>query len=636
MAPRHIASLCVIGLITATTVLGHIAPPHFIAKRDSSAEDDSLRKELQSRAEKIPVERYDSDPILHQTVDSVNEKSVYKDPQTDMEYYETDHSDRNKAAVALTGGEDKLPITSGGDKRVFVVMRMSNIEGKPKKYYPSIAYLVKPDSSSAPADLVESKGIKYAVEWAVWNDGVLQGFKYSFQFAVCRYSIIIPCKPELPIANFTGSTSSSQSSATTTEKPKTTEKVEEKYPLNDYSDFFLDLDNKMNGRFQLVGMAFDFLNKAVDGVGALWCGISGMVLGQCHGYDPKDGYTKSQIGTPVIRSDGKIMAAGASEAFGSDGILGTVINSVFTANKDVPKALLNAPPPQDVPIGVQDEEQTIYLNAPPPAKRRVTRGETAPGPRMKGWRTQYAKTIEPNIIFNKDKDIFYGIGHCPPSPKSSADLYDTATTEELIINFYMVLLRNGCISRVKMVIPALKSEGILEFKDKAINVVAGNKLTTESKLTWIEEQKLTSAFEINAVSSAYKESRDKPDPEPKNPLDQKITNSVKFLEKFSVNFITLAKSKAPKHFIRLLRHLVQILRSAMERLGEDSQNLDECSGDCSKDKEILNNDKLAVMGIIKFVMHGFPTADDQVYASLKEFMTKNRPQIETALKESRV
>lgn len=74
----------------------------------------------------------------------------------------------------------------------------------------------------------------------------------------------------------------------------------------------------------------------------------------------------------------------------------------------------------------------------------------------------------------------------------------------------------------------------------------------------------------------------------------------------------------------------------MERLGEDSQNLDECSGDCSKDKEILNNDKLAVMGIIKFVMHGFPTADDQVYASLKEFMTKNRPQIETALKESRV
>lgn len=85
-----------------------------------------------------------------------------------------------------------------------------------------------------------------------------------------------------------------------------------------------------------------------------------------------------------------------------------MINSVFTANKDVPKALLNAPPPQDVPIGVQDEEQTIYLNAPPPAKRRVTRGETAPGPRMKGWRTQYAKTIEPNIIFNKDKDIFYG------------------------------------------------------------------------------------------------------------------------------------------------------------------------------------------------------------------------------------
>jgi hypothetical protein len=34
-----------------------------------------------------------------------------------------------------------------------------------------------------------------------------------------------------------------------------------------------------------IGMVFDFLGGAVDGVGALWCGLSSMVLGQCHQYD---------------------------------------------------------------------------------------------------------------------------------------------------------------------------------------------------------------------------------------------------------------------------------------------------------------------------------------------------------------
>jgi hypothetical protein len=100
----------------------------------------------------------------------------------------------------------------------------------------------------------------------------------------------------------------------------------------------------------------------------------------------------------------------------------------------------------------------------------------SPGPRLKGWRTQYAKVIEPNIIFNRDTDIFFGIGHCPPSKTTSSQLYDAANTDQEITNFYVNLMRNGCLSRIKAVIPALQAEKILELKGKHFSFVPGNNL----------------------------------------------------------------------------------------------------------------------------------------------------------------
>jgi hypothetical protein len=79
---------------------------------------------------------------------------------------------------------------------------------------------------------------------------------------------------------------------------------------------------------------------------------------------------------------------------------------------------------------------------------------------------------------------------------------------------------------------------------------------------------------------------------------------------------------------------VQILRSAFGALREDLQNLGECIGDCSKDKEIVENDQFELMSIMKFVMHGTPYKGDPVYPHLKEFVNKNEAAIETSVKET--
>lgn len=54
------------------------------------------------------------------------------------------------------------------------------------------------------------------------------------------------------------------------------------FPTNEYKDFFRDLENNvMNGRTNVLGMVYDFLDGGVlTGVGKLWCGLSGAILGQ--------------------------------------------------------------------------------------------------------------------------------------------------------------------------------------------------------------------------------------------------------------------------------------------------------------------------------------------------------------------
>lgn len=133
-----IFTLCLV--LSPSPTRCRIAKEHYVSKRDSPGDDADLRKELETRLGAFPTDRFDSDPILLQQVDTVNEKSTYKDPQTDQEYYEHGASDKNKAAVVLTAEEDKIPLT--GDKRVYVAMRQSSLEGKPKKYYASLIYLV--------------------------------------------------------------------------------------------------------------------------------------------------------------------------------------------------------------------------------------------------------------------------------------------------------------------------------------------------------------------------------------------------------------------------------------------------------------------------------------------------------------
>jgi len=182
-----------------------------------------------------------------------------------------------------------------------------------------------------------------------------------------------------------------------------------------------------------------------------------------------------------------------------------------------------------------------------------------------------------------------------------------------------------------MVIPALKSEGVLDVKDKQIIFVPNNNLATTPKLSWVEEQKLASAFELHCLSKAYHDLATNPPPSPST----SSTKSAQFLQKFGLTYVKEAAELVPLHFVQMLRHLVKVLRSVMERLHEDIQNIDECSA-CEKDVALLRGDKAVLMGVIKFVMHGIPFEGSDPQAAFDKFAEKNKDHISAAVEESGV
>src|SRR4051812_16981472 len=144
-------------------------------------------------------------------------------------------------------------------------------------------------------------------------------------------------------------------------------------------------------------------------------------------------------------------------------------------------------------------------------------------------------------------------------------------------------------------------------------------------------------MELAVLSQTYKEASDQKDKwETKTPLGKEVTKSAEFLENFSINFVTLARSKVTKHYIRLQRHLIQVLRALMDRVREDSVNLAECSDPaCAHDKEIHGNDKTLYMGLIKFLIHGPPFKAD-IKGEWEAFFKQNIALIEAAVAESGV
>lgn len=141
-------------------------------------------------------------------------------------------------------------------------------------------------------------------------------------------------------------------------------------------------------------------------------------------------------------------------------------------------------------------------------------------------------------------------------------------------------------------------------------------------------------MELVALSQTYKTGSDQKEKyETKTPLGKEITKSAEFLENFSINFVSLARSKVPKHYIRLQRHLIQIIRALMDRVREESVNLEECA-DCKKDKELHANDKVLFMGLIKFLIYAPPFQTDNVDTEWEAFFKKNIALIEAAVAES--
>lgn len=157
--------------------------------------------------------------------------------------------------------------------------------------------------------------------------------------------------------------------------------------------------------------------------------------------------------------------------------MGTLTNAVFKSNTQVPKDQLNQIP-SDVAVGPSQSTQVVY--APPPAgyggmfgrKRRDAE------PRIRGWRTVFQEKIEPGALTKPEKDIFFGVGFCPPAPdaKSSAELYAAANTEKEVFDFYLNLLRQQCFNRIQLMFPALVADKLVERKGKEFSLIESHKL----------------------------------------------------------------------------------------------------------------------------------------------------------------
>jgi len=157
----------------------------------------------------------------------------------------------------------------------------------------------------------------------------------------------------------------------------------------------------------------------------------------------------------------------------------------------------------------------------------------------------------------------------------------------------------------------------------------------EPKLNWKDEQKLTNAFEITTFTTTYiARMEGKAAVKNVNKLGKPITRSVKFLEDFTIAFLNQMKTKGQKHWIRLCRHLIQLLRKVLTKLEEDYINMDYCEGNCSLDRKTNKSDRLVIIGLIKFAIHGLGPITgngEDVSATYDNFFKLNKGAIEASV-----
>jgi hypothetical protein len=162
-------------------------------------------------------------------------------------------------------------------------------------------------------------------------------------------------------------------------------------------------------------------------------------------------------------------------------------------------------------------------------------------------------------------------------------------------------------------------------------------LRSQKKLSWVEEQKLCSSFELHIFSRVYAQLKADFDSvsTPSTLLNRAVSRSIKFFQAFTVEFIKEVATIGQKHEVRLLRHIVQVLRSALEKLGEDQQRLDSyCTAEeCGLSKSLNHDDRLTILGLIKFIIHQAPFGEQDLVKGIHSFLVANEGDIQQALNE---
>jgi hypothetical protein len=120
-------------------------PAWRLKRQNGESADDPVLSILAEQASRIPLDRYEDDPYLLQSIDKINSFTHYKTPyrleekDTDI-VYERSHDDKDKDVIVLGRAEDKLNLQSHLGKQTYVVLRRNPNSIAPA-YYVTYAYL---------------------------------------------------------------------------------------------------------------------------------------------------------------------------------------------------------------------------------------------------------------------------------------------------------------------------------------------------------------------------------------------------------------------------------------------------------------------------------------------------------------
>jgi hypothetical protein len=160
----------------------------------------------------------------------------------------------------------------------------------------------------------------------------------------------------------------------------------------------------------------------------------------------------------------------------------------------------------------------------------------------------------------------------------------------------------------------------------------------QAKLTQKETEKLSSSFEMCVFTHTYSLESRKSSSSSSGPiqyLGKYISRSTKFLVDMILEGIHFSREKNRKHFVRLSRNMISTLVTAMTKLKQDEEALEKCEG-CGIDKEVNLNDRIGLMGVTQFILHGIsslepsgsvPSAYEGFYKAHSELIVKKVTQL---------